>query len=185
MHLLEPTTVGSLWLENDLHENELEFESYMGRSEKNVRVTSDGIHAVIPYPVASERRWLVRPPPWIHRVPDVSRKGFDQWQSLKHDAVVSRFPPVTFLGSHGIPSLQPRFCLSSLNKTSFWMFCKYVTPRAPRINKNRRNKWHGDSEPMMEANFDLFFDFDSDEGKKICNWHSNCVSDWKSVLIVN
>ena len=24
--LLEPTTVGSLWLENDLHENELEFE---------------------------------------------------------------------------------------------------------------------------------------------------------------
>ena len=45
--LLEPTTVGSLWLENDLHENELEFESYMGRSKKNVRVTSDGIHAEI------------------------------------------------------------------------------------------------------------------------------------------
>ena len=31
---MEPTTVGSLWLENDLHENELEFESYMGRSKK-------------------------------------------------------------------------------------------------------------------------------------------------------
>ena len=45
--LMEPTTVGSLWLENDLHENELEFESYMGRSKKNVRVTSDGIHAEI------------------------------------------------------------------------------------------------------------------------------------------
>ena len=44
---MEPTTVGSLWLENDLHENELEFESYMGRSKKNVRVTSDGIHAEI------------------------------------------------------------------------------------------------------------------------------------------
>ena len=27
--LMEPTTVGSLWLENDLHENELEFESHM------------------------------------------------------------------------------------------------------------------------------------------------------------
>ena len=45
--IMEPTTVGSLWLENDLHENELEFESYMGRSKKNVRVTSDGIHAEI------------------------------------------------------------------------------------------------------------------------------------------
>ena len=45
--IMEPTTVGSLWLENDLHENELEFESHMGRSKKNVRVTSDGIHAEI------------------------------------------------------------------------------------------------------------------------------------------
>ena len=45
---MEPTTVGSLWLENDLHENELEFESYMGRPKKNVRVTSDGIHAENP-----------------------------------------------------------------------------------------------------------------------------------------
>ena len=44
---MEPTTVGSLWLENDLHENEIEFESHVGRSEKNVRVTSDGIHAEI------------------------------------------------------------------------------------------------------------------------------------------
>ena len=46
-YVIEPTTVGSLWLENDLHENELEFESHMGRSKKNVRVTSDGIHAEI------------------------------------------------------------------------------------------------------------------------------------------
>ena len=45
--VMEPTTVGSLWLENDLHENELEFESHMGRSKKIVRVTSDGIHAEI------------------------------------------------------------------------------------------------------------------------------------------
>ena len=45
--IMEPTTVGSLWLENDLYENELEFESHMGRSKKNVRVTSDGIHAEI------------------------------------------------------------------------------------------------------------------------------------------
>ena len=47
MSIMEPTIVGSLWLENDLHENELEFESHMGRSKKNVRVTSDGIHAEI------------------------------------------------------------------------------------------------------------------------------------------
>ena len=44
---MEPTTVGSLWLEKDLHEKGLEFESHMGRSKKNVRVTSDGIHAEI------------------------------------------------------------------------------------------------------------------------------------------
>ena len=44
MQIMEPTTVGSLWLENDLHENELEFESHMGRSEKFVRVISDEIH---------------------------------------------------------------------------------------------------------------------------------------------
>ena len=42
--LMEPTTVGSLWLENDLHENEFEFESHMGRSKKFVRVISDEIH---------------------------------------------------------------------------------------------------------------------------------------------
>ena len=34
--MMEPKTVGSLWLENDLHENELEFESHMGRSKKQV-----------------------------------------------------------------------------------------------------------------------------------------------------
>ena len=34
--IMEPTTVGSLWLENDLHENELEFESHMGRSKKKM-----------------------------------------------------------------------------------------------------------------------------------------------------
>ena len=32
--LVPSTTVGSLWLENDLHENELDFESHMGRSKK-------------------------------------------------------------------------------------------------------------------------------------------------------
>ena len=46
-YIMEPTTVGSLWLENDLHEKGLEFESHMGRLKKNVRVTSDGIHAEI------------------------------------------------------------------------------------------------------------------------------------------
>ena len=65
---MEPTTVGSLWLENDLHENELEFESHMGRSKKNVRVTSDGIHAEIHEiwtcvaPAALSRRRKSMPP---------------------------------------------------------------------------------------------------------------------------
>ena len=44
LNIMEPTTVGSLWLENDLHENELEFESHMGRSKKFVRVISHEIH---------------------------------------------------------------------------------------------------------------------------------------------
>ena len=34
LQIMEPTTVGSLLLENDLHENELEFESHMGRPKK-------------------------------------------------------------------------------------------------------------------------------------------------------
>ena len=32
--VMEPTTVGSLWLENDLHENELEFESHIWEDRK-------------------------------------------------------------------------------------------------------------------------------------------------------
>ena len=34
--MMEPTTVGSLWLENDLHENELEFESHKGKIEEKM-----------------------------------------------------------------------------------------------------------------------------------------------------
>ena len=42
--LMEPTTAGSLRLENDLNENELAFESHTGRSKKIVRIISDEIH---------------------------------------------------------------------------------------------------------------------------------------------
>ena len=74
--LMEPTTVGSLWLENDLHENELEFESYMGRSEKNVRVTSDGIHAEI-----HEIWTCVAPaaPPLFHAAVNLCLQGESPW----------------------------------------------------------------------------------------------------------
>ena len=74
--LMEPTTVGSLWLENDLHENELEFESYMGRSEKNVRVTSDGIHAEI-----HEIWTCVAPaaPPLFHAAINPCLQGESPW----------------------------------------------------------------------------------------------------------
>ena len=75
-HLVEPTTVGSLWLENDLHENELEFESHMGRSKKNVRVTSDGIHAEI-----HEIWTCVAPaaPPLFHAAVNPGLQGESPW----------------------------------------------------------------------------------------------------------
>ena len=65
-----------LWLENDLHENELEFESYMGRSEKNVRVTSDGIHAEI-----HEIWTCVAPaaPPLFHAAVNPCLQGESPW----------------------------------------------------------------------------------------------------------
>ena len=73
---MEPTTVGSLWLENDLHENELEFESYMGRSKKNVRVISDGIHAEI-----HEIWTCVAPaaPPLFHAAVNPCPQGESPW----------------------------------------------------------------------------------------------------------
>ena len=73
---MEPTTVGSLWLENDLHENELEFESHMGRSKKNVRVTSDGIHAEI-----HEIWTCVAPaaPPLFHAAVNPCLQGESPW----------------------------------------------------------------------------------------------------------
>ena len=74
---MEPTTVGSLWLENDLHENELEFESYMGRSKKNVRVTSDEIHAEI-----HEIWTCVAPaaPPLFHAAVNPCLQGESPWK---------------------------------------------------------------------------------------------------------
>ena len=41
--LVEPTTVGSLWLENDTNQNELQFEFLYGKIEKRVSVISHGI----------------------------------------------------------------------------------------------------------------------------------------------
>ena len=76
VNVMEQTTVGSLWLENDLHENELEFESYMGRSKKNVRVTSDEIHAEI------HEIWTcvaLAAPPLFHAAVNPCLQGESPW----------------------------------------------------------------------------------------------------------
>ena len=91
-NVMEPTTVGSLWLENDLHENELEFESHMGRSKENVRVTSDEIwtcvapaapplcHAAVNLCLQSEFSWRESPWNWSCNSAN-SRKSTVTWMS--------------------------------------------------------------------------------------------------------
>ena len=94
--IVEPTTVGSLWLENDLHENELEFESYMGRSKKNVRVTSDGIHAEI-----HEIWTCVAPaaPPLFHAAVNPCLQGESPW-NWSCNSVNLRKSTVTWMRRH-------------------------------------------------------------------------------------
>ena len=88
--------VGSLWLENDLHENELEFESYMGRSKKNVRVTSDGIHAEI-----HEIWTCVAPaaPPLFHAAVNPCLQGESPW-NWSCNSVNLRKSTVTWMRRH-------------------------------------------------------------------------------------
>ena len=94
--MMEPTTVGSLWLENDLHENELEFESHMGRSKKNVRVTSDGIHAEI-----HEIWTCVAPaaPPLFHAAVNPCLQGESPW-NWSCNSVNLRKSTVTWMRRH-------------------------------------------------------------------------------------
>ena len=94
--VMEPTTVGSLWLENDLHENELEFESHMGRSKKNVRVTSDGIHAEI-----HEIWTCVAPaaPPLFHAAVNPCLQGENPW-NWSCNSVNLRKRTVTWMRRH-------------------------------------------------------------------------------------
>ena len=93
---MEPTTVGSLWLENDLHENELEFESHMGRSKKNVRVNSDGIHAEI-----HEIWTCVAPaaPPLFHAAVNLCLQGESPW-NWSCNSVNLRKSTVTWMRRH-------------------------------------------------------------------------------------
>ena len=95
-YVMEPTTVGSLWLENDLHENELEFVSHMGRSKKNVRVTSDGIHAEI-----HEIWTCVAPaaPPLFHAAVNPCLQGESPWNS-SCNSVNFRKSTVTWMRRH-------------------------------------------------------------------------------------
>ena len=99
--LLEPTTVGALWLENDLHENELEFESHMGRSKKNVRVTSDGIHAEI------HKIWTcVAPaaPPLSHAAVNLCLQSEFSWRespwNWSCNSAILRKSTVTWMNQH-------------------------------------------------------------------------------------
>ena len=98
IQLMEPTTVGSLWLENDLHENELEFESHMGRSKKNVRVTSDGIHAEI-----HEIWTCVAPaaPPLFHAAVNPCLQGESPW-NWSCNSVNLRKSTVTWMRRHNL-----------------------------------------------------------------------------------
>ena len=103
--LMEPTTVGSLWLENDLHENELEFESYMGRSKKNVRVTSDGIHAEI-----HEIWTCVAPaaPPLFHAAVNPCLQGESPW-NWSCNSVNLRKSTVTWMRRHYVFTVISRW----------------------------------------------------------------------------
>ena len=105
LDLMEPTTVGSLWLENDLHENELEFESHMGRSKKNVRVTSDGIHAEI-----HEIWTCVAPaaPPLFHAAVNPCLQGESPW-NWSCNSVNLRKSTVTWMRRHYVFTLISRW----------------------------------------------------------------------------
>ena len=108
--LMEPTTVGSLWLENDLHENELEFESHMGRSKKNVRVTSDGIHAEI-----HEIWTCVAPaaPPLCHAAVNPCLQSEFSWRESPWTLVVQqrnlRKSAVTWMSRHYVFAVISRW----------------------------------------------------------------------------
>ena len=106
---MEPTTVGSLWLENDLHENELEFESYMGRSKKNVRVTSDGIHAEI-----HEIWTCVAPaaPPLFHAAVNPCIQGESPW-NWSCNSVNLRKSTVTWMRRHYVFTVIYRWSIFS------------------------------------------------------------------------
>ena len=105
IEFMEPTTVGSLWLENDLHENELEFESYMGRSKKNVRVTSDGIHAEI-----HEIWTCVAPaaPPLFHTAVNPCLQGESPW-NWSCNSVNLRKSTVTWMRRHNVFTVISRW----------------------------------------------------------------------------
>ena len=103
--LVEPTTVGSLWLENDLHENELEFESYMGRSRKNVRVTSHGIHAEI------HEIWTCVAPaalPLFHAAVNPCLQGESPW-NWSCNSVNLRKSTVTWMRRHYVFTVISRW----------------------------------------------------------------------------
>ena len=102
---MEPTTVGSLWLENDLHENELEFESHMGRSKKNVRVTSDEIHTEI-----HEIWTCVAPaaPPLFHVAVNPCLQGESPW-NWSCNSVNLRKNTVTWMRRHYVFTVISRW----------------------------------------------------------------------------
>ena len=66
-----PETSGTLWIHRGALTN-----------QRCSLATGCGITSIIPHPVASEHRWLVKAPRWIHSVPDVSSRR--SWRSGCH-----------------------------------------------------------------------------------------------------
>ena len=64
------------------------------------------MHSLIPHPVASEHRWLVKSPRWIHSVPDVS--GRRSWRCGCHARLWKRVPfvNIAFLRCRSIKRRQ-------------------------------------------------------------------------------
>ena len=119
VNLMEPTTVGSLWLENDLHEKGLEFESHMGRSKKNVRVTSGGIHAEI-----HEIWTCVAPaaPPLFHAAVNPCLQG-ESPRNWSCNSVNLRKSTVTWMRRHYVLTVISRWSTFSSTVNAYNINC--------------------------------------------------------------
>ena len=64
--------------QNSNHSVTLQFPGYIWFDAQMHKCVPSKVISLIPHPVASEHRWLVKAPRWIHSVPDVS--GRRSWR---------------------------------------------------------------------------------------------------------